>query len=135
MSKAIVVVLILFAVASISNCKSGPSTASMEEGKKVYVNNCLGCHMEDGKGVPRMNPPLVNSAYVMGDAGNLINLVLLGSDFFGNSKRGFNNQMASFRSLSDQQIADLLTYVRNTYAATGDEIKQEQVKNARAKLN
>ena len=79
----------------------------MEEGKKVYDTNCLGCHMENGMGVPRMNPPLVNSPYVMGNPNSLIELVLQGSEFFGNAERNYNNLMAPFSALTDEQIADL----------------------------
>ncbi len=128
---AIAIALVIFA----AGCKGSVSTAKMEEGKKVYATNCLGCHMDNGMGVPRMNPPLVNSPYVMGHPNSLIELVLRGSEFFGTTKRSYNNQMASFHALSDTEIASLLTYIRNTYAKTGDEINAEDVKNIRAKLN
>ena len=81
-----------------------------------------------------MNPSLVNSPYVMGHPNSLIELVLRGSEFFGTTKRSYNNQMASFHALSDTEIANLLTYIRNTYAKTGDEISADEVKNVRAKL-
>jgi mono/diheme cytochrome c family protein len=116
------------------NCKSSVSSAKMEDGRKVYDTNCLGCHMDNGMGVPRMNPPLVNSPYVMGHPNSLIELVLRGSEFFGATKRGFNNQMASFHALTDTEIANLLTYIRNNYAKTGDEISAEEVKSVRSKL-
>jgi mono/diheme cytochrome c family protein len=90
--------------------------------------------MDNGMGVPRMNPPLVKSPYVMGHPNGLIELVLKGSSFFGNTKRGYNNEMASFHSLTDAQIADLLTYIRNEYAKTGDEISAEEVKKVRESL-
>ena len=116
------------------NCKSSVSSVKIEEGRKVYFANCLGCHMDNGTGVPRMNPPLVNSPYVMGHPNSLIELVLRGSEFFGATKRSYNNQMASFRALSDTEIANLLTYVRNNYAKTGDEISAEEVKSVRSTL-
>ena len=117
-----------------SNCKSSVSSVKMEEGRKVYATNCLGCHMDNGMGVPRMNPPLVNSPYVMGHPNSLIELVLRGSEFFGATKRSYNNQMASFHALTDTEIANLLTYIRNNYAKTGDEISEEEVKSVRSKL-
>lgn len=128
-------VITLALVIFVAACKGSVSTAKMEEGKKVYATNCLGCHMDNGMGVPRMNPPLVNSPYVIGHPNSLIELVLRGSEFFGTNKRSYNNQMASYRALSDTEIANLLTYMRNTYAKTGDEIDAEDVKNIRAKLN
>ncbi len=129
------VVVTIAAIVVVVSCKNSVSASKMEAGKKVYAVNCLGCHMDNGKGVPRMNPSLVNSPYVMGHPNSLIELVLRGSEFFGTNKRSYNNQMASFHALSDTEIADLLTYIRNTYAKTGDEIDAEDVKNIRAKLN
>jgi mono/diheme cytochrome c family protein len=132
-STGTVIVLVVLSF-FITNCKNVVSTAKMEEGKKVYDANCLGCHMDNGMGVPRMNPALVNSPYVMGYPNSLIELVLRGSEFFGKTKRSYNNQMASFHALTDTEIANLLTYVRNTYAKTGDEVNAGDVKNVRAKL-
>ena len=129
------VVVTIAVIVFVVSCKNSVSASKMEAGKKVYATNCLGCHMDNGMGVPRMNPPLVNSPYVMGHPNSLIELVLRGSEFFGTTERSYNNQMASFRALSDTEIADLLTYIRNTYAKTGDELKGEDVKNIRAKLN
>jgi mono/diheme cytochrome c family protein len=134
MKKAGLIIIIIMVGFLITNCKNAVSTAKMEKGKKVYDTNCRGCHMDNGMGVPRMNPALVNSPYVMSDAANLIKLVLQGSEFFGNADRGYKNQMASFHALSDTEIADMLTYIRNNYAKTGDEISAEDVKNVRAKL-
>jgi mono/diheme cytochrome c family protein len=128
------VVIIMMVIVFIASCKSSVSAAKMEEGKKVYDTNCQGCHMENGMGVPRMNPALVNSPYVMGHPNSLIELVLRGSEFFGTAKRSYNNQMASFHALTDDQIASLLTYIRNNYAKTGDEISADDVKNVRTKL-
>jgi len=127
---AFIAILVLF----FTGCKRSVSTAKMEAGKKVYDTNCMGCHMANGKGVPRMNPPLINSPYVMGHAPSLIELVLKGSDFFGSADREYNNLMAPFRALTDEQIADVTTYIRNTYGKTGDEINAEDVKEVRQKI-
>src|SRR5688572_11269972 len=134
MKKAGLTAMVIIVMLLIIRCTNSVSTAKMEEGKKVYDTNCMGCHMENGMGVPRMNPPLVNSPYVMGNANSLIELVLKGSEFFGNADRNYNNLMASFSALTDEQIADLITYIRNNYADTGDEISAGDVKNVRAKL-
>jgi mono/diheme cytochrome c family protein len=127
---AVIVMLML----TMTECKSSVSTAKMEAGKKVYDTNCTGCHMTNGKGVPRMNPPLVNSPYVMGHAPSLIELILKGSEFFGKADRDYNNLMAPFSSLTDEQVADVITYIRNTYADTGDEINAGEVKQVREKI-
>ena len=134
MKKAGLAGLVIIVILSVIRCKDSVSTAKMEAGKKVYDTNCMGCHMDNGMGVPRMNPQLVNSPYVMGNANSLTELVLKGLEFFGNADRNYNNLMAPFNALPDDQIADVITYIRNKYANTGDEISAEDVKNVRAKL-
>ncbi|MGH2646898.1 MAG: c-type cytochrome, partial [Ginsengibacter sp.] len=52
---------------------------SMINGKEVYQKNCLTCHQANGGGVPKMNPPLIDAAFVKGDKQKLIQWVLLGS--------------------------------------------------------
>lgn len=134
MTKNRLVVTLVILSFFVAKCRNGVSTATLEAGRKVYNTNCQGCHMDNGMGVPRMNPPLVNSPYVMGHPNGLIELVLRGSAFFGTTKRSYNNEMASFHALTDTELANLLTYVRNTYAKTGDEISAEEVKTVRAKI-
>jgi len=134
MKKIVSVAIIIMLILVTSHCKNSVSTEKMEAGKKVYDANCMGCHMENGMGVPRLNPPLVNSPYVMGNSTGLIELVLKGSEFFGNADRNYNNLMAPFNSLTDTQIADMLTYIRNNYAKTGDEVSEKEVKNVRVKI-
>ena len=58
----------------------------------------------------------------------------MGRSFLAVLTRGYNNQMASFHSLKDEQIADVLTYIRNNFAKTGDEISAEDVKKVRSNL-
>lgn len=134
MKKAGLIVIGIVLTFLIIRCSSGVSSKKMEAGKKVYATNCGGCHMENGMGAPRMNPALVNSPYVMGHPASLIELVLRGSDFFGATKRSYNNQMASFHNLKDEEIADVLTYIRNNFAKTDDEINAEDVKKVRSNL-
>ncbi|MDD2793478.1 MAG: c-type cytochrome, partial [Sediminibacterium sp.] len=52
--------------------------ASMTRGKQVYDRYCLTCHQADGGGVPRMNPPIANTEYVLGNKQRLIGIVLNG---------------------------------------------------------
>jgi mono/diheme cytochrome c family protein len=108
---------------------------TMDAGKKVYDTYCLVCHQQDGAGVPRMNPPLVKTTYVLGDKKRLINIVLKGMneeiEIEGNY---YTNVMAPHDFLGDQEIADLLTYVRNSFGNKASMITAAEVKTERAKL-
>jgi mono/diheme cytochrome c family protein len=107
--------------------------ASMERGSKVYAQYCLSCHQAKGSGVPGLNPPLKNSPYVQGDESRLINIVLNGrTEGVEISGETFTNPMPPFgATLKDEEIADVLTYIRNSFGNKADAIKVSQVKAER----
>ena len=107
--------------------------ASIANGKKVYMQNCVTCHQADGKGVPTLNPPLINTTYVLGDKIKLIQIVLNGfnEDVLINGK-SFSNSMTPHASLTDQEIADVLTYVRNSFTNKASQVSATLVKNVRS---
>lgn len=109
--------------------------ASIERGKAVYAANCLTCHQPDGSGVPMMNPPLIKTKWVLGDKSVLINQVLKGSkntvEIDGDT---FHNTMPPLAVLTDEQIADVITYVRNSFGNKASAVSPTQVKQLRAKL-
>ncbi len=108
--------------------------ASVDRGKKVYDVQCLTCHQADGQGVQAMVPTLVKTRWVLGDKTALIQMVLKGSqgkiEIDGDK---FHGVMAPHSELSDQDIADVLTYVRNSYGNKASAVTPAQVKTARTK--
>ncbi|MFL5788014.1 MAG: c-type cytochrome [Flavisolibacter sp.] len=108
--------------------------ASILNGKTVYAANCLTCHQVDGSGVPNLNPPLIRTKWVLGDRSVLIKQVLNGSkgkiEIDGES---FHNVMPPLSKLTDQQIADVITYVRNSFGNKGSIVTPQQVKSIRDK--
>jgi len=108
-------------------------TTSKQRGKKVYDLYCLACHQADGGGVPRMNPPLSKTTYVLGDKKALIKIILNGLDepieINGDT---YTNVMAPHDFLKDQEIADVLTYVRNSFGNKASLITVAEVKTVRA---
>jgi len=115
--------------------KQNKLAASIERGKKVYTARCLTCHQVDGLGVQNMNPPLVKTKWVLGDKAQLIEIVLKGKkdgvEIDGDS---YSNVMASHADLTDLQIADVLTYVRNSFGNKAKAITEAEVKTVRVKL-
>jgi len=106
---------------------------SIANGKAVYTQNCATCHQVDGHGVPNMNPPLIQTSYVLGDKTKLIKIVLNGFnedvEINGNT---YSNTMASHDFLKDQEIADVLTYVRNSFGNKASAVSVAMVKSLRA---
>jgi len=100
-----------------ANAQSATLKTSLERGKTVYMQRCIACHQPDGGGVPHLNPPLDGASAVKGkDKNRLIQIILKGmTDRVEIDGEYYSNNMASHADLSDQQIADVLNYIRNTW--------------------
>jgi mono/diheme cytochrome c family protein len=121
--------------ASGSSTASSGLKASLERGKVVYATACLACHQADGGGVPRMNPPLIKTKWVLGGKKELIILMLKGmNNPIEIEDEEYHNPMPPHTTLSDQQIADVLTYVRNSFGNKASAVSVSEVKGVRAKL-
>ena len=100
------------------------------QGETLYVDYCASCHKADGNGVPDVFPALRNNKFVMGDKRYLTQILLQGSAVLPDKKKNNNGgeKMAAFNFLSDQQLADILTYIRQNFGdhpaeeSTADEI-------------
>ena len=139
MNKRIILIFIVSGVVVLlTSAGSYPNqdgmAASMERGKKVYEKTCLACHQANGSGVPGMNPPLKKTKWVLGDKKALINIVLKGLDKeIEVNDETYSNTMPSLASLSDQEIADVLTYVRNSFGNKASRVMIADVKKLREK--
>lgn len=109
--------------------------ASIARGKTVYATQCLTCHQVDGGGVPHLNAPLDAATQVVNnDKARLIRIVLKGfTDRVPLDGEYYSNNMAPHPELTDQQIADVLTYVRNSWSNKASAVTVAEVKAVRAK--
>jgi len=129
---------LLFATATFAQAKhtAAHSTglkSSIANGKLVYTRICLSCHMADGGGVQNMNPPLVKTTFVLGNKKKLISIVLNGfSENVEINGDTYTNVMASHSYLKDKEIADVLTYVRNSFGNKASAVTALEVKKVRA---
>lgn len=118
MIKAITIIFILpcLFIVSSSFFQKDDLAKSIKRGKEVYTNYCMNCHMEDGKGTPDNNPPLAKADYIRKPAKSLINIILDGqSGEVVVNKKKYNTIMPPQPYLSDEQVADVLNYVRNSW--------------------
>jgi mono/diheme cytochrome c family protein len=103
-------------------------------GASVFNGKCAVCHQMTGKGIPNVYPPLAGSALATGDAVLPIRIVLHG--FNGPIERGdgkYNGVMQPWQNdLTDQEIADVLTFIRSSWGNTAAAVTAEQVKEQRA---
>ena len=105
--------------------------ASITRGKELYSTQCITCHMEQGEGIESVYPPLAKSDYLKADKARSIKQVLYGAS--GEMKVNgvvYSGEMAGF-DISDQEVSDILNYVRNSFGNKGDAVKPEEVKAQR----
>lgn len=127
-------ILVFSSLASVAQKNTAGKSNQMMNGKKVYDLYCQACHQADGNGVPRLNPPLAGTIYVTGSKTRLIDIVLKGlSDPLEINGEEYNNPMAAHDFLTDQQISDVLTYIRNSFGNKAGIVTVEEVKKQRAK--
>lgn len=108
------------------------------KGKKIYETEgyCITCHQEGGSGLQKAGyPTLVGQEWVLGDEERLIKLALHGLygplNIMGNHYEGQVPMMAFKGLLKDDEIAAVLTYVRNAFGNKASVINPEQVKQVR----
>jgi len=104
----------------------------MKAGESVYMQYCLSCHQMDGSGEPKMNPPLIKTTHVLGDKNALIGILLKGLSNQDIDGESYHNAMPPFGYLTDKEIADVLTYVRNSFGNKAEAIHVGDVAKARA---
>ncbi len=114
--------------------KKSPYNLSMDSGKKIYVLQCMTCHQADGTGVPNVNPPL-NGKQVTGDKNKLIDIVIKGSASpVGINGVSYNNPMPPNPAIKDREVADVLTYIRNSFGNKASTVRESEVKSVRSRM-
>jgi mono/diheme cytochrome c family protein len=115
----------------------GADLQAFTKGKMHYLNVCAGCHGTDGKGLKRFAPPLVQSEWVIGDERKLALLLLHGLE--GPIEVNGTQYdapdilpvMPSHSTLPDQDIANILTYIRNDWGNEASAIEGRMVGKTR----
>ncbi|HUB66456.1 MAG TPA: cytochrome c [Candidatus Methylacidiphilales bacterium] len=111
----------------------GASPQVLEAGHQIYTANCATCHQVDGYGVENMQPALVNDDIVAGDPQMLVRVLLKGpAAVLPPDRPHYSNTMPVFARLTDEQIADVLTFIRHDYGNQASPISAQQVQTIRA---
>jgi mono/diheme cytochrome c family protein len=105
-------------------------------GAELYVDNCAACHRTDGQGYERVFPKIAgNSSVLSQNPVSMIRLVLAGSKLPATTTAPSELGMPGFAwRLSDQEVAQLLTFVRGSWGNHAPAVTAEQVKELRATL-
>jgi nitrite reductase (NO-forming) len=102
-------------------------------GKQLFLGTCSPCHQPEGQGVPIAFPPLAGSDFLMADKARSIGIVLNGkTGLVTVNGKEFNSVMPPLSQLPDDDIANILTFVRNSWGNTGDAVTRDEVTAVRA---
>jgi mono/diheme cytochrome c family protein len=109
------------------------SDEQMKRGAAVYARTCIACHQPTGLGLPPVFPPLANAPIVVGNPELPVKFILQGlmGPITVNGMT-YNSMMPPVAGVSDADIADVLTYVRQSFGNQGNPVSAEQVKAIRA---
>ena len=103
------------------------------DGRAVFMRSCVTCHQQNGAGIQGAFPPLAENPVVAGDKTRLIRLVLhgLSGPVMVKGQR-YNNVMPPWKTLSDADMAAVLSYVRSSFGNTGESVTAAEVAEQRA---
>jgi mono/diheme cytochrome c family protein len=110
-----------------------PPQAEMTTGAAVYARACVACHEADGSGAPRIYPPLPGNANLQSaDPSSTLRIMLDGAQTVTTPRAPNAGSMPGYaRQLSDQEIADVTNYIRNSWGNAAPLVTPAQVKKAR----
>jgi mono/diheme cytochrome c family protein len=107
--------------------------AAMAHGKALYFDNCTGCHLEDGAGIAQVFPPLKASAAVQAkDPATVLQAMIDGAAVVATTDKPTGLTMPAFGwKLSDTELADLATYIRNAWGNRASTVSSTEVAKVR----
>lgn len=113
-----------------------PDNDTLHAGRALYVDDCAGCHMDNGTGLPNVFPPLRNSSAVQAAKPDLLIAVILeGARSPATGAKPSGLMMPAFNAkLDDAEVAALTTYIRNAWGNRGSDASQGDVAKLRSTL-
>jgi mono/diheme cytochrome c family protein len=110
-----------------------PPQREMLVSKTVYDHLCIACHEADGSGAPRIYPPLPGNANLQSaDPASTLRIILDGAQTMTTPRAPNTGSMPAYaKDLSDQQIADVANYIRNSWGNSAPLVTAAQVAKAR----
>jgi mono/diheme cytochrome c family protein len=125
--KYLVFLLGIVVLGGVALAQSQGQGDSVQRGKAVFEDSCAQCHRANGAGLPATFPALNNNPFVVGDPNPVIATVL-------NGLKGSLGQMPGWKDkLDDQQIAAVVTYIRQAWSNRAAPVTPAMVAAARRK--
>jgi mono/diheme cytochrome c family protein len=131
--RAIAVYLKDLPVGAPERAVTPPPQPEMSAGAALYAHACIACHEADGSGAPRIYPPLPGNANLQSaDPSSTLRVILDGAQTVTTPRAPNTGSMPAYaKQLSDQQIADVTNYIRNSWGNAAPLVTPAQVTKAR----
>ena len=119
-----------------SNAQPVAAGPAMQAGEAIYTDQCSACHMLDGKGIARLFPALAGAPVVQQDSAiSLARVVLQGAQSAHTPGAVTSAAMPAYGwLLSNQQVADVITYIRNAWGNAAPAVSATDIASARSAL-
>jgi mono/diheme cytochrome c family protein len=109
-----------------------PAASAMQNGEAVFVADCSSCHSEPGAGIPRSYPDLAGDSLIVGRSPETVTrIVLQGAQSAKTANAPTDYSMPGFAALKDTDIADVVTYIRNSWGNRAAPVSANAVKALR----
>ncbi|MCK0136081.1 PQQ-dependent sugar dehydrogenase [Arenibacter sp. S6351L] len=120
-----------------TNLIQDTAKSNTSKGEMHYRQYCSSCHKSNGEGVAGIFPSLTNSEKVKGSKEELINLALYGITVNMKKKLGslYDQSMPGFHFLSDEEVAETLTYIRQQFGGDAESINAQEINDVRVKID
>ena len=115
--KEVLIKVAMAIIAVLAAGASAPSRAQQMDGKALFMKNCAACHQASGKGIPGAFPELAGNKFVQGKGADVATVLLKG--------RGGMPDFSD--SLSDQEIAAILSFVRSNWGNQATPLSEPEV--------
>jgi nitrite reductase (NO-forming) len=137
MVRILIIALLTVPVFYISSALLNPgqqdgTKESILRGAEVYNTHCVSCHQANGEGLSGVFPPLAKSDHLKKDQSDAIKVLLAGqNEVITVNGVKYNTPMAAYSHLTDEQIADVLNYMGNSWGNRFNIVQPDQVKSKR----
>jgi nitrite reductase (NO-forming) len=126
-------------LAAVGQAAQSASTGALtldqqvKAGEQLFAGTCSVCHQANGAGLPGVFPPLAKSDFLAADVKRAVNVVLKGlSGKVTVNAQEYNSVMPPMNQLTDDEVANILSYVLNSWGNPGGRVTKEEVKAQRA---
>ena len=115
----------------VVNTKEKPLAQKIAHGKQLYMTTCFACHQAEGQGIPNAFPPLAKSDYLNADVKRAIGIILNGKTGEITVNGSKYNSVMTKQTLSEEEVADVLTYVYNSWGNNKTNVSISTVKEVK----